>query len=63
MAMTKTERRSSHKKQERLQVESGTPRAEELIECVPVLRLGTDGELVQYINFKGVLYKNVFTRV
>ena len=61
--MTKSERRNSHKKQERLQVELGTPTVDELIEGIPVLRLGTDGELVQYINFKGVLYKNVFTRV
>ena len=62
MAMTRTERRSAHKKQERLQVELGTPTIEELVEGVPVLRLSTTGELAEYINFKGVLYKNVFSR-
>ena len=61
--MTRTERRNAHKKQERLQVESGPPLVEELIEGVPEIRLSTTGELVEYINFKGVLYKNVFTRV
>ena len=63
MAMTRTERRSAHKKQERLQVVSGVPSAQELTEGVPVLRIGTDGELAEYVNFKGILYKSVFTRV
>ena len=60
--MTRSERRNAHKKQERLQVQSGVPTVGELTEGVPVIRLGTDGELAEYINFKGVLYKNVFTR-
>ena len=63
MAMTRTERRNAHKKQERLQVESGVPSAGELIEGVPVIRLSATGELAEYINFKGVLYKIVFSRV
>ena len=63
MAMTRTERRNAHKKQERLQVESGTPTVGELTEGVPVLRLSTTGELAEYVNFRGVLYKNVFSRV
>ena len=61
--MGKSERRSLHKKQERLQIESGTPTIEELTEGVPVIRLSTTGELVEYINFKGILYKNVFTKI
>ena len=63
MAITRTERRSAHKKQERLQVETGSPAVEELKEGVPVIRLSTIGELVEYINFKGILYKKVYTRV
>ena len=63
MAMTRTERRSAHKKQERLQVETGSPAVEELQEGIPVIRLSATGELAEYINFKGVLYKKAFTRV
>ena len=62
MAMTRTERRNAHKKQERLQIQSGTPTAEELTEGVPVIRFTALDGLVEYVNFKGVLYKNVFTR-
>ena len=61
--MTKTERRTGHKKQEILQIESGTPRVGELIDGVPVIRFTALEGLVQYISFKGVLYKSVFTRV
>tara|TARA_R100000501_G_C2591622_1_gene91454 strand:- start:35 stop:226 length:192 start_codon:yes stop_codon:yes gene_type:complete len=63
MAMTRTERRNAHKKQERLQVGSEAPRVEELIDGVPVIRFTALDGLVQYISFKGVLYKSVFTRV
>ena len=63
MAMTRVERRNANKKQEKLQVESGTPTVEQLKEGVPVISLSTSGELVEYINFKGVLYKRAFTRV
>ena len=62
MAMTRAERRNANKKQEKLQIKTGTPTVSELKEGVPVIRLGTDGELAEYINFKGILYKNVFTR-
>ena len=58
--MTRTERRNANKKQEKLQIESGSPTVEELKEGVPVIRLGKDGELAEYINFKGVLYKRVY---
>ena len=63
MAMTRTERRNANKKQEKLQIKSGTPTVTELQEGVPVIRLSTIGELVEYINFKGILYKKVYTRV
>ena len=63
MAMTREERRNANKKQEKLHIETGTPRVGELKEGVPVIRLSTIGELVEYINFKGILYKKVYTRV
>ena len=62
MAMTRSERRNANKKQEKLQIESGTPTIEKLQEGVPVISLSTTGELVEYLNFKGVLYKRAFTR-
>ena len=61
--MTRAERRNANKKQEKLQIESGTPTVGELTEGVPVIRLNAIGELVEYINFKGILYKKVYTRV
>jgi len=63
MAMTREERRNANKKQEKLHIETGTPTAGELKEGVPVIKLSTTGELVEYINFKGILYKKVYTRV
>ena len=61
--MTKAERRNANKKQEKLQIKTGTPTVSELKEGVPVIRLSETGELVEYINFEGILYKSVFTRV
>ena len=61
--MTRTERRNAHKKQERLQIETGVPAVGELIEGIPVIRFDATGELAEYISFRGVLYKSVFTRV
>jgi hypothetical protein len=62
MGMTRTERRASHKKQSRLRVSEGEPSAREVVEGIPELRYTTEG-LVEYVNFRGVLYKNVFARV
>ena len=59
--MTKAERRSLHKKQERLQVQDGVPSSPELKEGVPVIRLSDTGELAEYITFRGILYKKVYT--
>ena len=60
--MTRTERRASHKKQSRLRIANGEPSVEEIVEGIPQLRYTTEG-IVEYVNFRGVLYKNVFTRV
>ena len=60
--MTREDRVASQKKQERLQIKAGAPSVAELKESVPVLRSTTEG-IVEYIKFRGVLYKNVFSRV
>ena len=61
MAMTRTERRNAQKKQEKLIVKTGVPSVEELTEGVPVIRISAAGELAEYLNYKGILYKSVFT--
>ena len=61
MTMTRQERVSLHKKQERLQVGSGTPSATDLKEGVPVLRSTPEG-VVEYVKHRGVLHKKVLDR-
>ena len=61
MAMTRQERLSIHKKQEKLQVSNGVPSVNELTEGVPVLRSTPEG-LVEYVRYHGVLHKKVFDR-
>ena len=61
MGMTRQERIALHKKQERLQVKSGTPNKNELKEGVPALRSTSEG-VVEYVNHNGVLYKKVLDR-
>ena len=61
MGMTRQERVSLHKKQERLQVKSGVPRVAELREGVPALRATSEG-VVEYVRHNGVLYKNVLEK-
>ena len=61
MGMTIQERISLHKKQERLQVKSGTPVAADLKEGVPALRSTAEG-VVEYVKHNGVVYKKVLDR-
>ena len=61
MGMTRQERIALHKKQERLQVQNGTPTAADLKEGVPVLRSTAEG-VVEYVKNKGVLFKKVLDR-
>ena len=61
MGMTRQERIALHKKQERLQVKSGTPSSADLKEGVPVLRSTGEG-VVEYVKNKGVLFKKVLDR-
>ena len=61
MAMTRQERLSIHKKQERLQVKSGVPVLSDLKEGVPVLRATNEG-VVEYVKHNGVLHKKVLDR-
>ena len=60
--MTRQERVALHKKQERLQVKSGVPFANDLKEGVPVLRVTSEG-VVEYVKHKGVLHKKVLDRI
>jgi hypothetical protein len=61
MGMTRQERITLHKKQERLQVKSGVPIVAELKEGTPVLRSTSEG-VVEYVRHNGVLYKNVLEK-
>ena len=61
MAMTRQERIALHRKQERLQVKSGTPTVSDLKEGVPVLRSTSEG-VVEYTKHNGVLYKKILDR-
>ena len=61
MGMTRQERISLHKKQERLQVKRGTPSVTDLKEGVPVLRSTGEG-VVEYVKTNGVMFKKVLDR-
>ena len=61
MGMTRQERVSLHKKQERLQVKSGVPSISDLQEGVPVLRSTSEG-VVEYVRHNGVLFKKILDR-
>ena len=61
MGMTRQERIALHKKQERLQVKSGVPSADELKEGVPVLR-STGAGVVEYVRHNGILYKKTLDK-
>ena len=61
MGMTRQERIALHKKQERLQVKSGTPAVADLKEGVPARRSTGEG-VVEYVRHNGVLHKKVLDR-
>ena len=61
MGLTRAERIALHKKQERLQIKPGKPKAADLTEGVPVLRSTSEG-VVEYVRHKSVLYKKVLDR-
>jgi len=61
MGMTRQERIALHKKQERIQVKSGTPSIGDLKEGVPVLRSTPEG-VVEYVRHNGVLFKKILDR-
>ena len=62
MAMTRQERISLHKKQERTQISEGVPMASDLKEGVPVIRKTSEG-LVEFIRFENKLHKKVLTKI
>jgi hypothetical protein len=59
--MTRQERISLHKKQERLQIKLGAPSVSELREGIPVLRETSQG-VVEYVKKNNVLYKKVLDK-
>ena len=61
MGYTRAERIALHKKQERLQIKSGTPHISELKEGVPVLRITSNG-VTEYVKKDNVLYKKVLDK-
>lgn len=61
MGMTRQERVSLHKKQERLQVKSGVPTNDDLKEGVPVLRSTNEG-VVEYVKNNNVVYKKILDK-
>ena len=61
MPMTRAERVSIHKKQERMLLKDGVPLARELQEGVPTLRSTSEG-VVEYVSYGGALYQNVFSK-
>ena len=58
MALTRQERISIHKKQEKSQISEGPPIVDELFEGVPTFRSTSEG-VVEYVRYKGELYKKV----
>tara|TARA_R100001530_G_scaffold133863_1_gene107860 strand:+ start:497 stop:688 length:192 start_codon:yes stop_codon:yes gene_type:complete len=62
MGMTRQERVSLHKKQERLQVKDGFPSSRDLKEGVPVLRNVPGTGVVEFVKFRGVLHKKVLDK-
>ena len=62
MGMTRQERISLHKKQERLQVKDGVPDISDLKEGVPVLRSIASLGVVEYIKNNGKLFKKVLDK-
>jgi len=61
MAMTRQERISLHKKQERLQVKKGVPNVKDVKDGVPVIRATAEG-LVEYIKYNGTLHKKILDK-
>ena len=61
MGLTRQERISLHKKQERTQIKDGIPSASDLKEGVPTLRATSEG-VVEYVKVKGILHKKVLDK-
>ena len=59
--MTRQERIALHKKQERLQIKTGSPLTNDLKEGVPELRKTTEG-VVEYVKHNNVLYKKLLDK-
>ena len=56
MGLTREQRLTLHKTQQRTQVKDGAPSANELSEGVSTLRKTSEG-IVEYVKYKNVIYK------
>ena len=61
MGMTRQERITLHKKQERLQVKEGVPNSADLKEGVPVLRSTPEG-VAEYVKHNNQMFKKVLDK-
>ena len=59
--MTREERNTLHKKQERLHVIKGYPRTKAMTNGVPEVRKTTEG-VVEYVKHNNVLYKKILDK-
>ena len=62
MSMTRQERITIHKKQERITVKRGTPNVNDLREGIPVLRSTSEG-VIEFIKHNGIMHKKVLDKV
>ena len=56
-----SDRLALNKKQEKISIGKGVPKLKDLPEGVPIIRMTNQG-LIQYIKYKGFLYKNPYIR-
>jgi len=63
MGMTRHERVSLHKKQERIQIRAGAPVITEMQEGVPVIRRVPGEGLVEFIRDGNAMYKKLLDRI
>ena len=61
--LTRQDRVSMHKKQERTLIKNGVPAPGELRNGIPEVRYVASLGVVEYIKFNDVLYRNIYDRV
>ena len=59
--MRREDRIALHKKQQKIQVKKGAPRLAEMTDGVREIRFTESEGLVEYVKYKNVLHKKVFS--